>query len=285
MTISAASNARRLAGDSPSGPSSPKPRIVSHLPVTTGPTLLILGGTTEARALAEKVSEAGVPSIYSYAGRTAEPVTLPIPTRIGGFGGEDGLATYLRQTGITHVIDATHPFAEIISRNAVNACARAGVPLIGFTRPAWEPEDGDTWINAPDLHVAVAALDTEPQRIFLAIGRKEIGLFATKPQHFYLLRLVDAPKTPPPFPNHEVVVAKGPFDAGEDLALLREHRIGLIVAKNSGGDGARAKIVAARKLGVPILMIDRPALPDRHETHVLGEVLEWISHTGTDRGV
>lgn len=253
--------------------------------MSTGPTLLILGGTTEARALAETVAEAGIPAIYSYAGRTAEPVTLPIPTRIGGFGGADGLATYLQETGITHVIDATHPFAETISRNAIAATARAGVPLIAFTRPAWEPEEGDTWINAPDMHVAVAALDTEPQRIFLAIGRKEIGLFATKPQHFYLLRLVDAPQTPPPFPNHHIVVAKGPFENAEDLALLQEHRIGLIVAKNSGGDGARAKIIAARKLGLPILMIDRPQLPERAETHVLGEVLDWIAHSGTDRGV
>ena len=253
--------------------------------MSKGPTLLILGGTTEARDLAEQVAQAGIPALYSYAGRTAEPEGLPIPTRIGGFGGTDGLATYLEETGITHIVDATHPFAKTISRNAVLASDRTGVPLIALTRPEWEAAEGDVWINAPDMHVAVAALDTEPQRIFLAIGRKEIGLFATKPQHFYLLRLVDAPSTPPPFPNHEVVVAKGPFNEADDLALLQQHQIGLVVAKNSGGDGARAKIDAARRLGLPILMIDRPTLPERREAHSVRDVLDWVTHTGTERGV
>ncbi len=253
--------------------------------MSTGPTLLILGGTTEARALAQDVAAAGIAAIYSYAGRTALPEPLPVPTRIGGFGGPEGLAAYLAASGITHVIDATHPFASIMSRNAVVACEATGRPLLALTRPAWEPTETDIWVRAPDMERAVAALDTEPQRIFLAIGRKEVGLFAARPQHHYLLRLVDAPRTPPPLPDHEIVLAKGPFDLDGDLALLRDHRIGLVVSKNSGGSGAEAKIAAARTLGLPVLMVDRPKMPERAEVHSVAEVMNWIAHSGTERGV
>ena len=259
--------------------------IVSQSDLSKGPTLLILGGTTEARVLAQQVDAAGIAAIYSYAGRTALPEPLPVPTRIGGFGGPEGLASYLQTTGITHVVDATHPFASIMSRNAVEACRATGLPLVALTRPAWAPLDSDIWVRAPDMERAVAALDTEPQRIFLAIGRKEVGRFAARPQHHYLLRLVDPPRTPPPLPNHDIVIAKGPFSVEGDLELLRAHKIGLVVSKNSGGSGARAKIDAARMLGLPVLMIDRPEIPERHEVHSVAEVLDWIAHSGTDRGV
>ncbi len=228
---------------------------------------------------------AGYDALYSYAGRTASPVTLPIPTRIGGFGGVDGLAGYLQQTGITHVIDATHPFAATMSRNAVGACRKTGVPLIALVRAPWEPVDGDLWISAPNIGSAVAALATEPQRIFLAIGKMEVARFAAQPQHYYLLRLVDAPKSPPPLPNHDIVVARGPFNKANDRALLKEHRIDLVVSKNAGGTGARAKIDAARALGLPVLMIDRPRVPKCDEVGSIDEVMDWVTHTGTDRGV
>lgn len=210
---------------------------------------------------------------------------MPLPTRIGGFGGPEGLARYIRETGITHVVDATHPFAVQMSLNAIDACRITETPLVALTRAAWRAVDGDVWIHAPDMAGAVAALDTDPQRVFLAIGRKDIGRFRAQPQHHYLLRLVDPPHSAPPLPNHDIIVDKGPFTEASDQALLAEHRIDLVVSKNSGGSGARAKIDAARTLGLPVLMVDRPPLPDRDEVHEIGAVLDWLGHSGTERGV
>ncbi len=253
--------------------------------MSKGPTLLILGGTSEARALANAVSEAGIDALYSYAGRTASPVTLPIPTRVGGFGGAEGLAGYIRQVGFTHVVDATHPFAAKMSHNAAAACEANGTPLIALVRPPWQPELEDIWIHAPDMESAVASLATDPQRVFLAIGKKEVVRFKAQPQHHYLLRVVDPPKSPPPLPNHEIVVARGPFDIESDRRLLEQHEIGLVISKNAGGAGAYAKIAAARQLGLPVVMIDRPDLPERREVGSVADVLDWIAHSGTDLGV
>lgn len=253
--------------------------------MSKAPILLILGGTSGGRTLAYEVADAGIDALYSYAGRTASPESLPIPTRIGGFGGIAAMADYIAQAGITHVVDATHPFADTISRNAIEACRLAGVPLIALVRPPWKPEDGDTWIDAPDMDHAVAALKIDPLRVFLAIGRTEIDRFEECPQHHYLLRLVDPPAAPPPFPSYEIVVGKGPFDLEGDIELLKSHRIDLVVSKNSGGSGARAKIDAARALDIPVLMIERPTLPGRPETSSPDEVLDWVLHSGSDRGV
>ncbi len=144
---------------------------------------------------------------------------------------------------------------------------------------------GDRWTRVPDIAAAVAALDGPPRRIFLALGRMHLDAFAARPQHHYLLRLVDPPETPPPLPDHAVIVARGPFTEAGDTALMREHRIDLVVAKNAGGNGASAKLAAARALGLPVLMIDRPPVPERHEATSLQEVLDWLGHPGTDRGV
>ena len=227
----------------------------------------------------------GRKAIYSYAGRVEAPQPVPIPSRIGGFGGAEGLSAYIAQAGITHLVDATHPFADKMSRNAVQAAQIAGIPLIALTRPEWTPGEGDEWLNVPDLVTAVAALPKDPTRVYLAIGRTEIGRFAARPEHHYLLRLVDRPETVPPLARHEVVVARGPFDVDSDRTLLESHRIELVVSKNSGGSGARAKLDAARELGLPVLMIDRPALPERREVASIPDVLEWLDHAGTERGV
>ncbi len=253
--------------------------------MSNGPLLLILGGTSDARLLAKETAVLGLRAIYSYAGRTRAPEALPIPTRIGGFGGPDGLAEYIANSRITHLIDATHPFAAQISENAVLASRKTGVPLIALARPPWKSPNDDDWIIAPDMDSAVAALNVDPLRVFLAIGRTEIAHFATQPQHHYLLRFVDPPDAPPPFPQHEIVIDKGPFELEGDTTLLKTHRIDLVVSKNSGGDGARAKIDAAQALDLPVLMIDRPKLPDRTEVSTPQDVLDWIAHTGTQRGV
>jgi precorrin-6A/cobalt-precorrin-6A reductase len=242
-----------------------------------GGRVLLLGGTSEANALAEALARAGRAAIYSYAGRVATPRARPLPARIGGFGGAEGLAAYLRAEKIAAVVDATHPFAARISANARAACAAAGVPLRALERPAWRAGPGDRWTRVADVAAAAEALPGEPTMVFLAIGKQGLAPFAERPEHRYLLRLVD-PVEAPPLPGAEVVVARGPFDVAGDLALLREHRVGLIVAKNSGGSGAEAKLVAARALGLPVLMIDRPAAPERAVLGSVGEVMDWLAH-------
>ncbi|SDW53722.1 precorrin-6A reductase [Roseicitreum antarcticum] len=238
--------------------------------------LLILGGTTGATALCARLAELQIPGTISFAGRVQRPVRQPLPRRVGGFGGVDGLATYLRDHRITHMVDATHPFAAQMSRHAVAACAQAGVPLIALTRPAWMPAPGDQWTRVPDIAGAVAALARPPARVMLAVGRMHLAEFAPNPQHDYLLRLVDPPEVPPPFPRHHIIVDRGPFTIAGDRALMQAHGIEMVVSKNAGGAGAVAKITAARELGLPVIMIDRPALPARTEVYDVEAVLEWL---------
>jgi precorrin-6A/cobalt-precorrin-6A reductase len=238
--------------------------------------ILLLGGTTEANLVAQAIAKAGLAAVYSYAGRTEAPIGQPIHMRVGGFGGFEGLRAYLKAEEITHVIDATHPFAAQMSANAVAACAAEAVPLIALERAPWVTAEGDRWTHVPDLPAAVAALGRPPQRVFLAIGRQHIDAFAAQPQHRYLLRLVDEPTGPLPFPA-EVVVARGPFDVAGDTDLMRQHGTEVVVAKNAGGKGAVAKIAAARALGLPVVMIDRPVLPTRAVVHSVAGVMAWLN--------
>ncbi|MFP5510422.1 MAG: cobalt-precorrin-6A reductase [Alphaproteobacteria bacterium] len=244
--------------------------------------ILLLGGTTEASALAQRLADTGADAIFSYAGRTDAPVSQPLPTRTGNFGGVDGLTRYLRDNAITHVVDATHPFAAQMSRNALQACNLTGTSMIALERPAWQAEAGDNWTHVPDIEASVTALPDQPARVFLAIGRQNLAAFASKPQHHYLLRLVDA--GPVPLPRESTIIARGPFEVAGDTALLRDHAITHIVAKNAGGAGAAAKLGAARTLNLPIIMIDRPALPPRHLASSVNEVLAWLAHSGTGSG-
>tara|TARA_R110002111_G_scaffold142463_1_gene208499 strand:+ start:622 stop:1395 length:774 start_codon:yes stop_codon:yes gene_type:complete len=249
--------------------------------------VLLLGGTTEASALARALAVRGVDAVFSYAGRTDAPRPQHLPTRVGGFGGIEGLHAWLIAECITHVVDATHPFAAQMSRNAIAACAAANVALLGFERPAWGGFAGCHLVA--DIAAAVAALPEAPARVFLAIGKQNLAAFAAKPRHHYLLRLVDAPGVLP-LPDATAVIARGPFTLQGDLDLLRAHHITHIVAKNAGGSGARAKIDAAEALGLPVILIARPDLcaqPDQPARQVAGsvsEVLGWLGH-GTDLGV
>ena len=235
--------------------------------------------------MAAALADAGIDAVYSYAGRTAHPIAQPIPARIGGFGGVAGLMDYLHAQRITHVIDATHPFAAGISRNAVAACALAQRPLIALERPAWTAQPGDLWTHVADEAAAAATLPDEPWTVFLAIGRQRLDAFAIKPQHAYVLRIIDPPDTPLPLLQAKVIVARGPFDVAGDAALLQDHRIDLIVARNSGGAGAAAKLTAARNLCLPVIMIDRPAVPDRLTVATVAEVMRWLHQTPADLGV
>jgi precorrin-6A/cobalt-precorrin-6A reductase len=241
--------------------------------------ILILGGTTEARQLAGKLAQrTGVEVTLSLAGRTESPVAQGVPTRSGGFGGAEGLAAYLRREQINLLIDATHPYAANISRNAAEAAQAAGVPIFALRRPAWEPAAGDRWTLVADAPEAVKALGPEPRKVFLALGRQEIAEFAAAPQHSYVIRSVDPVEPPLDVPDATYILARGPFAEADELELLKKHRIDAIVAKNSGGSATYSKIAAARKLGIEVVLFRRPALPDVPSAPSVGELLGKIDH-------
>ncbi|MFO6421597.1 cobalt-precorrin-6A reductase [Hylemonella sp. W303a] len=253
--------------------------------------VLLLGGTTEASLLAQALAVARVDAVFSYAGRTETPMKQPLPTRVGGFGGVAGLIDYLRRAGITHVIDATHPFAAQMSGNAVRACTDLALPLLALERPAWQAQPGDRWHHVSDLARAVAALPIEPARVFLAIGRQHLQPFLDVGQHWYLLRLVD-PGFDVPSERGAVVLDRGPYTLAQDLALLERHGITHVVAKNSGGQGAQAKLDAARLRGCPVILIDRPVIASRPVAASVAQALQWLgvsdvhAHSPTtERGV
>jgi precorrin-6A/cobalt-precorrin-6A reductase len=239
---------------------------------------LILGGTGDANRVADAVLRERIDAIYSYAGRTQIPLGHALPTRIGGFGGAAGLADFIRVERITHVIDATHPFAAEMSRHAVDACEATGTPLVALERAPWVRGEGDNWTEVADIDHAVGALPDQHARVFLAIGRQHIAPFAAKPQHAYTLRFVDPPDDALPLPDAEIIVSRGPFTRDGDRELMQSRGIQWLVARNSGGTGARAKIDAARELGLPVIMIARPALPERPRVDSVEDVLAWLGH-------
>ena len=239
--------------------------------------VLLLGGTTEASALAVRLAQAGIDTVFSYAGRTREPVQQPLPTRIGGFGGVPGLEQYLKSGAISHVIDATHPFAAGMSINAFAACTQTGTALIRLERAPWVAQAGDNWTTVDRIEDMAEALPDAPARVFLAIGKQQIGLFGVKPQHHYVLRLVDAPDAPLPLPLTSVVLARGPFNTHEDTALMRDHGITHVLAKNAGGGATRAKLDVARALTLPVIMAARPALPG-DALSTVDAVMGWLGH-------
>lgn len=228
--------------------------------------------------MAQALAAAGVEAIFSYAGRVGQPKAQPIPTRVGGFGGVAGLVAYLRQAGITHVVDATHPFAATMSAHAVAACADAGVALMALERPPWPLRAG--WQEVADMDGAAAALPRARARVFLAIGRQGLGAFAGL-DHDFLIRVVEPPRDLP-IPAR-VEVARGPFTVAGDRALMRRHGTQVLVAKNAGGQGARAKLDAAGALGVQVILIARPVVPARARADSPDAVMRWIHDTA--RGV
>ena len=224
----------------------------------------------------------------SLAGRTVSPLTQPVAVRRGGFGGIDGLARYLRDAAIYALIDATHPYAARISANAVSAAHQTRTPMIALRRPPWVAVAGDRWTEVRDADEAVRALGVEPRRVFLALGRQELAPFASAPQHRYLIRSVDPVEPPLAVPHARYIEERGPFGEAEERALLAEHAIEAVVAKNSGGEATYGKIAAARALGIPVLLIRRPAEPAAQGVTGVSEAIAWLDHvlgTGIDRGV
>ena len=241
--------------------------------------ILILGGTAEARQLAGLLAKrTDLKVTLSLAGRTAAPAAQPVPVRVGGFGGAAGLTAYLKAERIDALIDATHPYAATISRHAAEAAAAAKVPIVALRRSAWTAVPGDHWIEAADMADAVRALGAAPRRVFLAIGRKEVAAFQAAPQHHYLIRSVDPVDPPLAVPDATYIVARGPFAEEDERKLLTGHRIETIVAKNSGGDATYGKIAAARALGLTVVMLRQPALPDVPAVETIQDAAAWLDH-------
>lgn len=239
--------------------------------------MLLLGGTADARRLAGRLAgRADLNVILSLAGRTENPAPQPVPVRVGGFGGAEGLARFLAAERVGAVVDATHPYAAVISRNAAAACAQAGVPLLALRRPPWRRQEGDRWREVEDVAGAMAALGVASRHVFLALGRNEVRAFEAAPQHCYLVRSVDPVVPPLDVPQAGYVVARGPFAQDAERALLEAHGIEVIVAKNSGGMATYAKIAAARALGIEVLLLRRPALPDAEAVESAEAALAWL---------
>ncbi|MFD9306646.1 cobalt-precorrin-6A reductase [Streptomyces sp. NPDC060048] len=227
------------------------------------PHVLILGGTTEARRLAQALAaEEGAPYrvTTSLAGRVASPVLPPGESRIGGFGGPAGLAEWLTAHGVTHLVDATHPFAERMSFNAAEAAVLSGVPLLALRRPGWAPGPGDDWHFADSLAEAAALLPGLGSRVFLTTGRMGLHSFAHLTEPWFLVRSVDPPAVPAP-PRLEVLLDRGPFGLEAERELLARHRVDVLVTKDSGGCATAPKLTAAREAGIPVLVVRRPPVP------------------------
>lgn len=243
----------------------------------TKSTVLILGGTREARDLAGLL--AGTPDlrvVSSLAGRVRDPALPAGEVRIGGFGGADGLADWLREHQVAAVVDATHPFARTISAHAAAACAATGVPLLGLAREPWTAGPDDRWHEVDSLADAAAVIPALGRRVFLTTGRQGLDAFADLDQAWFLIRCVDPPPDPLP-PRCQVILARGPYDAAAERALMSEHRIEVLVTKNSGGPLTAGKLDAARNLGLPVVVIRRPDVPDIPRRSYPHEAARWLA--------
>ncbi|MGV9791522.1 cobalt-precorrin-6A reductase [Streptomyces sp. NPDC003435] len=225
--------------------------------------VLILGGTTEARRLAELLHGTAGPRLTSsLAGRVSSPRLPPGEVRVGGFGGVDGLVAWLRDHGVGAIVDATHPFAETMSFHAAQAAAVTHVPLLALRRPGWVPVDGDRWHETGSLEEAASALPRLGRRVFLTTGRMGLAAFADLDDLWFLVRSVDVPEAPRPR-RMETLLDRGPFTLDGERELIRRHRIDVVVTKDSGGAATAPKLTAAREAGVPVVVIRRPPVPER----------------------
>jgi precorrin-6A/cobalt-precorrin-6A reductase len=251
--------------------------------------ILILGGTTEARQLAERLAvRSELEVTLSLAGRTAAPVHQPVPVRRGGFGGAAGLADYLRREHVDILVDATHPYAGGISANACAAARMRNVRFVALRRPPWVAVTGDRWTEVEDVGDAVRALGPVPRRVFVTLGRNELAPLAEAPLHRYLIRSVDPVDPPLRLPQAVYLTGRGPFAEADERALMRAHGIEVVIAKNSGGSATYGKIAAARALAIEVIMLRRPPLPEAPSAETVEDVLAWLDHALTSaaaRGV
>jgi precorrin-6A/cobalt-precorrin-6A reductase len=241
--------------------------------------ILVLGGTAEARRLAAVLHGSGIAVVSSLAGRVANPRLPAGRVRVGGFGGPEGLAAWLREHGVAAVIDATHPFAERISASAAQASPAAGVPLLRLERPGWNERPGDRWQRVPDLAAAAALAPLLGSRVLLTTGRQGLAAFAGVAGCWFLVRCVDEPQTPLP-PRHELVLARGPYSVDAELALIERHAIDVVVTKDSGGALTEAKLDAARERGLPVIVVERPPRAGAETVTTVAAAVRWVHHAG-----
>ncbi len=241
--------------------------------------ILILGGTTEAYRLAEAAGAVpGMAVVLSHVGRTRAARQLRPGRRIGGFGGVEGLVTYLHNRRVGALVDASHPFAAAMSAHAAVAAVRTGTPRLVVQRPAWLPRLGDHWYAVADEAAAAATLPARPSRVFLALGRGQVGSFHTRPEHQYVVRSIDPPEVPMSLPGAVWIQARPSETEAAEMDFLTTHGIEVMVTRNSGG--ASGKIVAARMLGIPVLMIDRPPPPPPPVVQTIEAALNWLGGLG-----
>lgn len=241
--------------------------------------ILILGGTGEAAVLAAQVVGCfgdRVEVTTSLAGRLEPRPSLAGRVRVGGFGGVDGLARYLRAEAMRLVIDATHPFAAQISVHAAEACQRTGVPRLMLVRPPWRATPADQWVEVETMAAAASYVSAHGRRVFLATGPGSMMWFAENASAWFLVRAFQQPDGLPPLDQCQIIVARPPFTVSGERKLLEDHRIDTMVTKNSGGT-TEAKLTAARETGARVVMVQRPALPDGDRTHSVEVVLGWIA--------
>lgn len=239
-------------------------------------TLLVLAGTGEAKRIAWGLADTSVKVIASLAGATRHPEPLPVPTRIGGFGGEDGFRAFLADEGITAVLDATHPFAERITERSARVCKDIGLPYCHMLRAGWTAEEGDRWVTIATPQDAAQHIP-EDGVVFLATGRQTLADYANLEGRRVLARMIDPPTAPFPFDGGEFVIGRPPFSVKSEMALFEALSVTHLVVKNAGGQGGRAKLDAARALGLPVLMLDRPAMPDAVRVETVQDALLWVA--------
>ncbi|MBW4512825.1 MAG: cobalt-precorrin-6A reductase [Scytonematopsis contorta HA4267-MV1] len=239
--------------------------------------VLILGGTGDASELASQVTKIpDVKVITSLAGRTHNPLIPKGSVRIGGFGGESGLVEYIKEQKIDVLIDATHPFASQISFNAESAAVSCGIPHLMFIRPEWEKVPGDEWIEVENVESAAAILPNFAKRVFLTVGRQQLSPFANLHNMWFLMRLIDPPEINAVIPQGKILCSRGPFALEDEHRLLVEHRIDTLVSKNSGGDATKSKIIAARELGIKVVMVKRPLTPQGEKVSDVDSAVRWL---------
>jgi precorrin-6A/cobalt-precorrin-6A reductase len=236
--------------------------------------ILVLGGTAEARELADALDSAGVAVTSSLAGRVSRPRLPAGAVRIGGFGGPAALAAWLGEHGVTAVVDATHPFAERISASAAAACPLADVPLLRLQRPGWSERPGDDWRWVDDLDAAAAAIPALGERVLLTSGRQGLAAFADVDRAWFLVRCVERPEPPLPA-HHQLLLDRGPYTLDGELELIDAHRIELVVTKDSGGVHTQPKLEAARERGLPVIVVRRPRRADTASVATVAEALAW----------
>lgn len=238
-------------------------------------SVLVMGGTRDALRLAEQLHERGVDVTTSLAGVTADPRLPPGKLRRGGFGGPSVMADYMRAQGFGAVVDATHPFAAQISHSTYEASRLAGLPYVRLERPGWEPQAGDCWIPVSSVSAAAEVLPPSA-KVFLTVGRKSLAAFTARENITGIARMIEPPGAPVPT-GWTLLLERPPFEVADEMQLMQLQGISHVVTKNAGGDLTYSKIVAARELSLPVVIIDRPAKPDAPCCPTVQAVVKWLS--------